>query len=204
MITDIIQVAGVPEPITRRAPITRPRASHTRQSGIKAGCPLLPTLFLLYYDVLPRQNMSRKLAAQLYVFVDDIAVRAASQAALLDTLNHLHHVTYLMGVRFCGDKTETYHSARNYKSTTIIWQGQQLLIQPPTFGLASHTRRRSVQKIQPPILTYLGHILAHPCHKDHTCRMVTNQRRHNLAAHKTLPMNGSEKGAIMNTVLIRC
>ena len=43
-----------------------------------------------------------------YVFVDDIAIRAADSVALLDTLNHLYHVAYRMGLRFNADKTETY------------------------------------------------------------------------------------------------
>ena len=42
----------------------------------------------------------------MYVFVDDIAARATNEAALLDALDHLHHVAYRMGLRF---KTETYH-----------------------------------------------------------------------------------------------
>ena len=93
--------------------------------------PLSPILFLVYYDVLLRETMSLQLDTQLYMFVDDIAVRATSQAALLDTLNHLHHVAYRMGLCFNADKTETYHWARYYNPGTITWQGQQLTIQPP-------------------------------------------------------------------------
>ena len=141
---------------------------------MKEGCPLLPTLFFLYYNVLLRETMSRQPDAQLYVFVDDIAVRTTSQAALLDTLNHLRQVAYRMGLCFNADKTETYHWARNYNPGTITWQGQHLMIRPP-------------------ILTYLGHILAHPSHNDHAWDTVTNQLRHDLAAKKTLPLIGFEK-----------
>ena len=105
-------------------------------------------LFLLYHNVPLRETMSRQADTQFYVFVDDIAVRATSQAALLDTLNHLHHLAYRMGLRFNADKTKTYHWASNYNPGTITWQGQRL-------------------PIRPPILTYLGHILAHPSHEDH-------------------------------------
>ena len=38
---------------------------------MKEGCPLSPTLFLLYYDVLRRKTLSRHPDAHLYVFVDD-------------------------------------------------------------------------------------------------------------------------------------
>ena len=47
--------------------------------GMKEGCPLSPTLILLYYDILPRETMERCYEACLYVFVDDIAVRAPTQ-----------------------------------------------------------------------------------------------------------------------------
>ena len=38
--------------------------------GMKEGCPLSPTLFLLYYDILLRETMERCPGARLYVFVD--------------------------------------------------------------------------------------------------------------------------------------
>ena len=56
--------------------------------------------------------------------------------------------------------------------------------------------------ILPPILTYVGHILAQLSHEDHARDMVTDQLRHDLAAYKTLPLNGFEKVAIINSVLI--
>ena len=56
--------------------------------------------------------------------------------------------------------------------------------------------------IRPPVLTYLGHILAHPSHEDHTWDMVTNQLRHDLAAYKTLPLHSFEKVAVINVLLI--
>ena len=194
MITDIIKEAGATEPITRllteiysHSPAVlrlhgRDQPIHPKQ-GMKEGCLLSPTLFLLYYDVLPRETMSRQPDAQVYVFVDDIAVRATKQAALLNTLNHLHHVAHRMGFRFNADKTETYQWARNYNRGTVMCQGQQLTIRPP-------------------ILTYLGHILAHTSYEDHTWDMVTNKRWHDLAAYKTLPLNGFENVAIKIAVLI--
>ena len=50
--------------------------------GMKEGCPIFPTLFLLYYDILLRQTKERCPGAHLYVFVDDIAVRAPTRESL--------------------------------------------------------------------------------------------------------------------------
>ena len=121
---------------------------------MKEGCPRSPTLLLLYYDVLLREAMLRQLDAQLYVFVDDIAIRATNQAALLDTLNHPHHVAYRMGLSLNADKTEGYHWARNYNPGTIRWQPQPLTLRLP-------------------ILTYLGHIL---CTSIYTMSRRVNRR----------------------------
>ena len=43
--------------------------------------------------------------------------------------------------------------------------------------------------MRPPILTYLGHVLAHPSDENHVWDLVTNQLRHDLAAYKKLPLS---------------
>ena len=50
--------------------------------------------------------------ACLYVFVDDIAVRAPTRDALLETLDTLHEGAHMMGMCFNKDKTEGYHWAK--------------------------------------------------------------------------------------------
>ena len=56
--------------------------------------------------------------------------------------------------------------------------------------------------MRPPILTYLGHVLAHPTQQETAWDRVTTQLYHDIAAYKTLPLNGYEKVAIINAILI--
>ena len=64
---------------------------------MKEGCPLSPTLFLIYHDILLRETKERCPGAHLYVFVDYIAVRAPTKESLLLTLDTLHEVAYTWG-----------------------------------------------------------------------------------------------------------
>ena len=194
MLTGMVKEAGAPENIIRMLGeiYQHPPAVLTLHGkdlpirptrGMKEGCPLSPTLFLLYYDILLRETKERCPGAQLYVFVDDIAVRAPTKEALLHTLDTLHHVAYTMGLRFNKDKTEVYHWAKDYNLTPITWQHQLI-------------------PVRPPIMTYLGHVLAHPTQEDTAWDMVTTQLHHDVAAYRTLPLNAYEKVAIINAVLI--
>ena len=120
MLTGIVKEAGVPKNIIRMlAEIYQHTPAvltlHGRDlpirptRGMKEGCPLSPTLLLLYYDILLRETKERCPRAQLYVFVDDIAVRAPPEEAPLHTLDTLHDVACTMGLRFNKDKIEVYH-----------------------------------------------------------------------------------------------
>ena len=122
--------------------------------GTKEGCPLSPTLFLQCYDILLRETQERCPDAYLYVFVDDIAVRAPTRGSLLHTLDTLHEVAHTMGLHFNKDKAEVYHWAKDYNLVPITWQHQLI-------------------PVRPPIMTYLGHVLAHPTQEDTAWDMVT-------------------------------
>ena len=117
------------------------------------------------------------------MFVDDIAVCAPTRESLLHTLDTLHEVAYTMELRFNKDKTEVYHWAKDYNLEPITWQ-------------------RQLVPVRPPILTYLGHVLAHPTQEDTTWEMVTTQLHHDIAAYRTLPLNAYKKVAIINAILI--
>ena len=81
------------------------------------------------------------------------------------------------------DKTEVYHWPEDYNREPLRWQHQ-------------------VIPVRPPILTYLGHVLAHPTQEDTTWDIGTPQLHHDIAAYRTLPLNAYEEVAIINAVLI--
>ena len=120
MLSGVVKEAGAPENIIRmlgeiyqHTPAVL--SLHGRDlpirptRGMKEGCPLSPTLFLLYYDILLRETKERCPEAHLYVFVDDIAVRARTRDSLLHTLDTLSEVVHTMWLRFNKDKTKVYH-----------------------------------------------------------------------------------------------
>ena len=115
--------------------------------GMKEGCPLSPTLFLLFYDILLRETMERCHEACLYVFLDDIAVRAPTTEALLQMPDALQEVAHMVVDRFNKKKIEVYHWAKNYSFEPITLHHQQL-------------------PVRPPMLTYLCHVLAHPTQEE--------------------------------------
>ena len=59
--------------------------------------------------------------ACLYAFVHDIAVRAPTTEALLQTRDTLHGMALTVGLRFNKDKTEVYRWAKDYNLDPITW-----------------------------------------------------------------------------------
>ena len=68
-------------------------------------------------------------------------------------------------------------------SQLVTWQHQQI-------------------PVRPPILTYLGHVVAHPTQEEAAWDMVATQLYHDIAAYRTLPLDAYEEVAINNAVLI--
>ena len=82
-----------------------------------------------------------------------------------------------------AERGQQNHWAKDYNLEPITWQHQPI-------------------PVRPPIMTYLGHALAHPTQEDTAWDMVTTQLHHDIAAYRTLPLNAYEKVAIINTVFI--
>ena len=59
------------------------------------------------------------------------SVRADCPSTLTDTLNHLHDVAHLMGLRFNKDKTEVFHWSKHYAMDNLSWQHRDLPVHPP-------------------------------------------------------------------------
>ena len=94
--------------------------------------------------------------------LDDNVVRVTNKTTVLTTLDHIHYVAHRMGLHFIANKTEMYHWTRHDEQGTITWQGKQITTRPP-------------------VLTYLGNVVAHGSHEEQAWDLVTNQVRHDLA-----------------------
>ena len=86
----------------------------------------------LDYDALLWETLACHPEAELYVCVDDIAVRATGSAAPLTTLNHLHQVAHCMGLHFIAN--------RNLHAVPAVRPQRHLVAGPAPHCQTSHTK----------------------------------------------------------------
>ena len=111
--------------------------------GIKEGCPLSPSLFILVYEAFHATLTREFPTARFFVYVDDIAVVTPDKATLRRVLHRTNELSMSLGFRINHSKTEIYRWAPRHKCASITWEGNGI-------------------KILAPVFKYLGHHLAHP------------------------------------------
>ena len=160
--------------------------SYSQQRGVKEGCPLSLLLFCVVYEIFHRALKKEFPAVKFFVYMDDVAFIAPDSEATHLVLHRVSELGRILGFRVNSSKTEIYRWTPRHVTESFVWGGVS-------------------NKVRPPILQYLGYILAHPqwAHKARADCVALVQS--DLAQYASVPMNGWERAQLVNFVLMpRC
>ena len=131
-------------------------------------------LFCVVYDIICGTLSLHFPEVKFFVYMDDIAFVSPDRAATERVLAQVSELSRILGFRVDSGKTEIYRWSLDPFNEFVIWEG-------------------TPNKVRPPILQYLGHILAHPnwAHKARSDYMGLIQS--DLAAYIEIPMDGWER-----------
>ena len=157
--------------------------SYHHRRGVKQGCPVSPLLFCVVYEIFHRTLSLKFPEVKFLVYMDDIAFVSPHRPTTERVLAHVNELSRILGFRVNWGKTEIYPWSPDPVNESVVWEGIP-------------------NKVRPPILHYLGHILAHPnwAHKAQSDYMGLIQS--DLAAYTGIPMNGWERAQLVNSVLV--
>ena len=115
--------------------------------------------------------------------MDDVAFISPDAATTQRVLIDISRLNTTLGFRVNSTKIEMYKWTPSTTNETMSWEG------------VPHT-------VCPPILRYLGHLLAHPfwAHKARSDYLGVVQS--NLAQYQSVPLNGWERAQLVNFVLL--
>ena len=78
------------------------------QWGIKEGCPLSPTFFVLVYEAF-RQTLTEEFPnSMVLAYVDDIAIISPNKQGMKCVLDRVSQLSAVVGLRTNSDKTHIY------------------------------------------------------------------------------------------------
>ena len=79
--------------------------------GIKEGCPLSPTLFVLVYEAF-HQTLTREFPnSTILAYVDDITIISPNQREMQHVLECVSQLSTILGLKANPSKTQVYHWA---------------------------------------------------------------------------------------------
>ena len=118
--------------------------------------------------------------------MDDVAFIAPDSETMQQVLQKVSELSRIFGYRVNSGKTEVDHWTPRQVTEVVEWNGV-------------------LNRVRPPILQYVGHILAHPMWA-HKARVdYLGLVRSDLAQYAFIPMNGWERSQLVNFVLMaRC
>ena len=111
---------------------------------------------------------------RFFVYMDDVAFIAPDSETTHLVLHRVSELRRILGFRVNSGKTEIYRWTPRHVTESFMWDGVS-------------------NKVRPPILQYLGPILAHPqwAHKARADYVALVQS--DLAQYASVPMNGWER-----------
>ena len=148
--------------------------SYHQRRGVKEGCPLPPLLFCVVYEMFYGTLAAKFPSVHFYTYMDDVAFVLPDRSTTLAVLRRVTDLGNTLGFHVNKGKTEVYCWSATYKVDQLLWDGQ-------------------VNAVRPPILSYLGHTIAHPqwAHKARSdyLDLITSD----LAQYAHIPMDGWER-----------
>ena len=110
---------------------------------MKEGCPLSPLLFCVVYEMFHGTLAAEFPSVQFYTYMDGVAFVSPDRSTTLAVLRRVTDLGNTLGFHVNKGKTKVRCSSATYKVNQLLWDGH-------------------VNALRPPILSYLGHTIAHP------------------------------------------
>ena len=157
--------------------------SYHQRRGVKEGCPLSPLLFCVVYEMFHGTLAAKFPSVHLYTYMDDVAFVSPDRSTTLAVLRRVTDFGNTLGFHVNKGKTKVYYWSATYKADELLWDGQ-------------------VNTVRPPIVIYLGHIIAYPqwAHKARSdyLDLITSD----VVQYAHIPMDGWERKQVVNSILM--
>ena len=162
--------------------------------GIKEGCPLLPSLFVLVYEAFYQTLIRGFPKSTILAYVDDIAVISPDQHELLPVLKRGSKLSAVLSLKTNPSKTQVYNWALSSRCQAVVRR------ESPTRDAITWGDARL--PLQPPIFHYLGHLLPHPTWEQMSRDDFVGTATSDLARYQCLPLHAFGRVQLLNTILI--
>ena len=185
-------VSGMVKPIYTLSTCQYSKLRFPLSRGIKEGCSLSPSSFVLVYETFHATLAKGFPDASSFVYVDDIAVVTKNANEMQRVLKRVQDLSLILEMN--PGKTKVYKWAATPRTRqkrhmplhdVLRWNGKDILMQPP-----------------PPMFRYLGHTIVHPSWAQRARDEVLDEAESDLTRYGILPLNGFERVQLLNFVLI--